>query len=149
MGTMVVGIFKDHDAVAKLADTIKASGLDIERLKVITSETPSDDLVSSGVEFILSGEPNADAMGSGTGIITGFGGMSVPGLTDETPKGAGMVSSGSDELLAELSIPDGRSDDYTDAIDSGRSVAGFAAGPDVDKVKALFSAAGGTPVEVF
>jgi hypothetical protein len=147
---MVVGMFPDHDCLVKLTEALKSNGLNVEHLRVISSDTPSDHLIRTGVQFVYSGEAESTAIGTGGGIITGFGGMGVPGLTEHAPTlGTIHSSSSTEELLGELEIPGTRHDDYSQAIDNGRSVAGFNAGADVEKVKTLFSAAGGYPVEVF
>ncbi len=150
MGTMVVGMFPGHDDLSKLTEALKAGGFNVERLRVITSDTPKDDLIRTGAQFVYSGDSESTAIGSGGGIITGFGGMNVPGLTEGGPRLPTVQSSRSTEdLLGELEIPGARFEDYSKALDAGRSVAGFNAGADVEKVKALFSSAGGYPVEVF
>lgn len=150
MGTMVIGIFPDHDCLHKLTEALKSDGFSVERLRVISSDTPSDNLIRTGVQFIYSGDSEPGSIATGGGIITGFGGMGVPGLTDHAPQIGGFHSAPSTEdLLSELEIPGGRHDDYSRAIDQGRSVAGYNAGADVDRVRSLFSSAGGYPVESF
>jgi hypothetical protein len=149
MGTVVVGILPDHDAVAKLADSLKAAGFDLAQLTVVSSEDPSDDLVHSGVQFVLAGDPDEDMLTTGTGIITSGGGTSVPGVTNSDVRAEMFHGASTTDLLGELEIPDGRTDDYAAAVESGRAVAGIVAGANVDKVKGLFSAAGANPVEVF
>jgi hypothetical protein len=150
MGTMVVGIFPDHDCLTKLADAIKSGSLNIERLRVISSDTPSDNLIRSGLKFVYSGDAETTAIASGGGIITSFGGTEVPGLTNiNTQVGTSHGAPSTEDLLGELEIPGGRNEDYSRALGAGRSVAGYNAGSDVDRVKAIFSAAGGNPVEVF
>jgi hypothetical protein len=150
MGTMVVGIFPNHDCLMKLIDSLKANGLSTERLRVISSETPSDHLVRTGVQFSYSGEVESSAVSRGSGIITGMGGTDVPGLTEFNPSLDSMHTTPSvEDLLSDLAIPGGRWEDYAKALDADRSVVGYAAGANLDKVKGLFSAAGGMPVEVF
>lgn len=150
MGTVVVGIFADNDAVEKLTDAMKTQGLDLERLRIISNETPSDDLISSGVQF-FAGDAEPETLATGEGIITGMGGMGVPGLTTySSPRyDVGSHAPSTDELLSELNIPQRRVPDFEKALESGRSIVGYNAGNDVDRVKSLFSSAGATPVEVF
>ncbi len=150
MGTMVVGMFPNHDNLTSLTEALKAAGYNVERLRIISSDTPKDDLIRSGAQFVYSGDSESTAIGSGGGIITGFGGMGVPGLTEGGPRLPTIESFHSTEdLLGELEIPGARFEDYCKALDAGRSVAGYNAGTDVEKVKALFSGCGGYPVEVF
>lgn len=145
---VVVGIFPNHDAIAKLTEALKSGGLDINELTVISDETPSDDLVSSGVQFVLSGEPDEEMLTTGTGIITSSGGTGVPGLTDSFVQPHVSHHSTLD-LLDDLDVPDGRTDDYVQALEQGRCVAGYVASGEIDKVKGVFASAGGNPVEVF
>jgi hypothetical protein len=150
MQNMVVGIFPDHDCIAKLADSIKSGGFNIERLRVISNDTLSENLIRTGLRFIYSGDAETTAIAQGGGIITSFGGTEVPGLTNITTQvGSAHGVPSTEDLLGELEIPGVRNEDYSRALDAGRSVAGYHAGPDVDRVKAIFTAAGGNPVDVY
>ena len=146
---VVVGIFPNHDAIAKVTDALKSSGLDVNELTVISSEMLSEDLISSGVQFVLSGEPEDDLLTTGSGIITTSGGTGVPGLTDSATRPHVSHAPSTEDLLDDLDVPDGRTDDYVEALEHGRSVAGYVTSDDIDKVKGLFASAGGNPVEVF
>jgi hypothetical protein len=146
---VVVGIFPNNDAIAKLAQAITSGGLDVNELTVISSENASDDLISSGVQFVLSGEPDEEMLSAGTGIITSSGGTGVPGLTDSATFPHVSHGPSTVDLLADLDVPDGRTDDYVEAIDQGRCVAGYVVSGDADKIKSIFTSAGGSPVEVF
>lgn len=147
---MVVGIFPDHASLIKLTDALKSNGLSIDKLRVISSETPTDNLIRTGVQFSYSGEAEYSAIGSGGGIITAMGGTSVPGLTEYNPSLETIESRPSvEDLLGELDIPGARWEDYAKALDTERSVAGYPAGANIEKVRALFSSAGGNPVDVF
>lgn len=150
MGTMVVGIFPGHDSLVKLADALKSNGLAADKLRVISSETPADNVIRTGIQFNYSGEAEYSTIGSGGGIITAMGGTSVPGLTEYNPSLETIESRPSvEDLLEELDIPGSRFEDYSKALDDERAVAGYPAGGNVDKVKALFSAAGGSDIDVF
>jgi len=146
---VVVGIFPNHDAITKVTDALKAGGLDINDLTVVSNEELSYDLVSSGVRFVLTGEPEDDLLTTGTGIITTSGGTGVPGLTDSMTQPHVSHERTTAEWLDDLDVPDGRSDDYTEALEHGRCIAGYVTSNDIDKVKTLFAGAGGNPVEVF
>ncbi|MBV8171228.1 MAG: hypothetical protein JO219_04770 [Candidatus Eremiobacteraeota bacterium] len=144
---MVVGIFPNTAALSKLSDSLKGAGLDLSRLVVISEEEPSEELIDNGVRFRLSGEPDTETLDSAEGHLTSSGGTEVPGLSS----GAMPHLVGSDpneELLSDLNVPDGRTDDYEAAIEAGRCIAGYPAS-DADAVKGLFVNAGGSPVEVF
>jgi hypothetical protein len=149
MGTVVVGIFADHDGLVKLTDAIRAGGMSVERLRVISPDSPGEELASSGARFVLSGDAEPSTLTSGRGIITGMGGTGVPGLTESFPRVEAFHNPTLEELLSELDIPDGRMEDFGRALSSGRTVAGYNAGADVDRIKGWFSSAGAYPVEVF
>jgi len=146
--SVVVGIFPDHSAVGKLVDSLHAAGLDPTDLTVISSDDPPPSLISSGVDFVLSGEAEESTLGGGAGLITSHGGQQVPGLDEERVNVGAYESSSATEALSDLGVPDGRTDDYTEAIDRGRCVAGLTTG-DPGKAKPLFSAAGASTVNVF
>lgn len=150
MGTMVVGLFPNHDAIVKLTEALRSNGFNVERLRVVSSDAPSDHLIRSGVQFLYSGEAESAAIGVGGDIITSFGGTGVPGLTEHGPAlGTIRSSSSTEDLLGELDIPGSRFEDYCEAIDGGKSVVGYNGGADVDRVKALFTTAGSESVETF
>jgi hypothetical protein len=149
MGSVVVGIFPDHDGIVKLVDSLKAGGLSVERLRVISPDTPADELINSGIQFTLSGDAETSTLASGRGIITGFGGTGVPGLTDSMPRVSAFHEPSFEELFSELDIPDGRLPDFGRAIEEGRSVVGYNAGSGIDQVEGLFRSAGANLVEVF
>lgn len=144
----VVGIFPDHEAISKLTDALKSAGFDAANLTIITSDDPSDDLISTGADFVVSGEDEDSTLASGSAIITGSGGVDVPGMSTQTTPFE-IHSSPALEALSELSVPDGRTDDFITAVDHGRTVAGYIAGDKADAIKAIFTAAGGSPVSVY
>ncbi|MDQ6766650.1 MAG: hypothetical protein M3Z41_02470, partial [Candidatus Eremiobacteraeota bacterium] len=109
MGTMVVGIFPDHESLLKLTSALKANRLNVEHLRVISSDTPANNLIQTGVQFIYSGDAEETAIGTGSGIITSFGGTGVPGISDHGPAlGEIRTSQSVEDLLGELAIPGGR-----------------------------------------
>jgi len=137
----VVGIFANNDAIATLAHAIKSGGFDVRALTVISSDEPTGYLASVGARFVNSLEPTR---------ISGDVDVEVPGLRAGEPDDlAAQESSPAEEALSDLAVPDGRSDDFLTAIDSGRSVAGFPTGDKADAVKAMFSTAGANRVVVF
>jgi hypothetical protein len=149
MGSVVVGIFPDHDGIAKLTDSLKAGGYSVERLRVITPETPADELISSGAQFMFSGDAEPSTLATRGGIITGFGGTGVPGLTEQIPHVDAFHAPSLAELFSELDIPDTRMGYFETAIEEGRSVAGYNAHGSVDQVRSLFTSCGASPVDVF
>jgi hypothetical protein len=145
--SIVVGIFPDHGAVSKLVDALKTAGLNPADLTVISGDEAPEPLISSGVQFVLSGEAEESTLAGGVGIITSEG-PDVPGM-DEVNADVGALEEPPElEALSDLGVPDGRTDDYTEALEHGRSVAGLSTG-DPDKAKGLFSSAGASTVEVY
>lgn len=145
---VVVGIFPSNTSVEKLTDSLKQGGLDPARLTVISGDEASGKLISSGVQFVLSGEAEETSIAGGTGIITSHGGPEVPGLSKISADVGELEELPELEALSDLNVPDGRTDDYAEALENGRAIAGFYA-DDADKVKGLFTSAGATSVEVF
>jgi len=148
MASVVVGIFPDHDAVVRLTDSLKSNGLELGHLEIISPETPATELVETGVRFKYVGDEDT-VLNRGGGILTSGGGTSVPGLTsyNATPR----ISSDDtiERLLGDLEIPESRFDSYGLAIERGKTVVGYPAIGNEQKVKDLFAAAGANPVEVF
>ncbi|HEV2908912.1 MAG TPA: hypothetical protein VGX02_06525 [Candidatus Eremiobacteraceae bacterium] len=145
---VVVGIFPNYAEIKKLMDSVKAASLDLEALVVIADEAPDSSLISSGVQFNLTGEPDEGLLTSERGIITSSGGTEVPGLIgQQLPQVVGEDNV--DALLADLGVPDKRSEEYEMAIDAGRCVAGYPATDNVDTIKDLFTGAGAISTEVF
>jgi len=142
---MIVGIFPDGASVAKLAGALASNGADTGSLHVLGCDDVPTELATLDVHYVWIGDVQQDVP---TAIMTGDHGMAVPGLDNFHVGG----SIGGDELmesLADLCVPDGRSDDYARAIEEGRLVVGFPAGTDPDTVRAAFSQAGAAIVEHF
>ena len=146
--SVVVGIFPDHSAVGKLVDSLKAAGFDPSDLTVMSGDDAPETLISSGVSFVLSGEAEESTLGGGAALITSHGGQQVPGLDEERTDVGAYAESPALETLSDLGVPDGRTDDYMEAIDRGRCVAGLTTSAP-DKAKPIFSAVGANAVDVF
>lgn len=120
---------------------MKPAGFDIGSLTVISTQEPTSYLASVGAQFVAALEPTR---------ISGDVALNVPGLGATQPYAYGAAdSSPALEALSDLGVPDGRSDDFLAAVDSGRCVAGCTATDNVETLKALFSAAGASPINVF
>lgn len=145
---VVVGIFPNYSGITKLTDEIKAAGLDLAQLVVIADEAPGDTLISGGVQFKLTGEPDEELLTSPRGIITSSGGTEVPGLVG-TSMPSIVGDTNTQELLAEMGVPEARSEDYELALEAGRCVAGYPTTGDAEQLKASFVAAGALATEVF
>jgi hypothetical protein len=149
MGSVVVGIFADHGGLSKLTDALKAGGYSIERLRIITPQTPADEVIRSGANVLVSSDAEPETISPRGGIITGFGGTGVPGLTEQIPRVEAFHDESLEEMFSELAIPDTRMGDFETALDQGRSIAGYNAHDQVEQIKTLFKDSGAFPVDVF
>lgn len=143
----VVGIFPDSGSARTAVDSLKSAGCDPECIRILTSDQNATELATTGAQYTWLGDVRP--RGASGGMITGFGNISVPGLG-----GRGLPPSveGStlDESLAELSVPDARTDDYAIALERGRTVIGVrATAEEHDKLRGLLSSAGAAKVDVF
>ena len=145
--SVVVGIFPDHAAVGKLVDALEAAGFDPTDLTVISSDEAPRSLVTSGVEFVVSGEAEESTLAGGSALITSQG-QEVPGLGEMRYDVGAIAEPPALETLSDFGVPDGRTDDYIEAVERGRCVAGLRTS-EPDKAKPMFSAAGANAVDVF
>jgi hypothetical protein len=139
---MVVGTFQNTAALKQIVDSLNASGVDIDRLRVLTYDEIPTELASTDVQFVWIGDveraSSPGTLGTGTG---------VPGQSNRSPNevhGDELL-----ECLSELAIPDGRTDDYARAVEKGLLIVGYPARPDSPDLRALFTSAGATTVEEF
>ena len=137
----IVAIFPTSDPISTLAHEIKARGLDVSRLVVISNDEPTGYLASVGARFVTALEPTR---------IYGDVNTHVPGLrTGNLSDYDAANASPALEALSDLAVPDGRTDDFLKAVDAGRCVAGYPTAENAEAVRAMFSAAGGNPVWSF
>ncbi len=148
MGLVVTGISQNADTTA-IEEALRAAGLSVEPLTVYTSGDGPEDRADSGIRFVYTGSDSARTiLGSGA-EITSFGGTEVPGLGTSRPSGYFAEESISMQL-SELEIPDSEVDNYTEAIDAGRSVVAYFARPEtLEAVQAAFRAGGLANVRTF
>ena len=136
---MVVGIFQDAGSIKPVVDALKSGGADLERLRVLTVDEIPTELASTEVEFVWIGDveraSSPGTLGTGTGL---------PGIGSRSPNEVH-----GDELLESLSefgIPDGRTDDYAQAVEQGRVIMGY---PASDQVRQIFASAGAAKIDEF
>jgi hypothetical protein len=148
VGLVVTGISQSADTAA-IEQALRAAGLSLEPLTVYSSGDGPEDRADSGVRFVYTGTDSArNILGRGS-ELTSFGGTEVPGLgTDSGPE---YFPTESISLqLSELEIPDDEVDNYVDAIDAGRSVVAYFAGPDtLAAAEAAFRSSGLANVRTF
>jgi hypothetical protein len=146
----VVGIFPNHDAVSNLAFALKSGGFDSRDLTVISRDGAIGYLRSTDATFIRKTAQLREEAATPATRMHGVGqtAWDVPGNELEDPP-EDYSSAPELEALSELSVPDGRTDAYTRAIDAGRWVVGYTAGERAAAIQSLFLANGGTPVDVF
>lgn len=149
MGT-VVGIFPNHDAVSNLAFALKSRGFDSRNLTVISVDGAIGYLRSTDATFVRKTAQLGEEAAATATRMHGVGqtAWDVPGDEVEEPPDD-YYSAPELEALSELSVPDGRTEGYTRAIDAGHWVAGYDAGDRSDAIRLLFMANGAKPVDVF
>jgi len=140
---MVVGIFSNSDALKSIIDGLRASGADLERLRALTTDEVPTELATSGVQFVWIGDVERGVEGPSLGS----GGTGVPSSTNRSPnevQGDELL-----ESLSEFGIPDGRTDDFAKAVESGRMIVGYPSFTDSSALKQLFTSAGANSIEEF
>jgi len=144
----VVGIFPNNASVSTLLSALSAAGHDVSRAQVISNADVPTEIASTGVQYTWIGD--VSRAGGGSGIITGAGGIGVPGL-DATSRTEGVIYGDSvNDFLAALNVPDARTDDYAQAVEAGRTVAGLRVDDGAaDALRGVFSSSGATVVDVF
>ena len=148
--SIVVGIFPNHDAVSNLAYALKAGGFDSRDLTIISKDGAIGYLRSTDATFVRKAAQLHEVAATPATPMHGLGETrwDVPGEEPERPP-EDYYSAPEIEALSELRVPDGQTDAYTHAIDTGRWVVGYNAGENTDAIRSLFTQAGGTPVNVF
>ena len=143
--SMVVAIFPETAALKPVIDGLKAIGVDLEKLRVLTLEEVPTELASSGVQFVWLGDVERAA----TPGDLGSGGTGVPGLKTGS---ASPTEVHGDELLeglSEMGIPDGRSDDYAKAVEEGSVIMGYPSFADSAALRQVFSSNGASNIAEF
>lgn len=143
----VVGIFPDFSSVATLLGALSAAGQDVSKAQVLGNSDVPTEISNTGAQYTWIGDVNR---GADSGMITNMGGVGVPGIgtTDRTD---GVIYGDSvNDYLASLNVPDGRTDDYSVAVECGRAIAGLpVADASSEAVRAIFKSSGATVVDVF
>jgi len=140
---MVVGTFQDSTALKPVVDSLNASGVDIDRLRVLTYDEVPTELASTDIQFVWIGDVERASSPGEMGTGTGIPGQSSNRSPNEV-HGDELL-----ECLSELAIPDGRTDDYARAVEKGSLIIGYPTRPDTPDLRALFLSAGATTVEEF
>jgi hypothetical protein len=141
---MVVGIFPGISALRPVVDGLNQAGVDIDRLRVLSCDEIPTELATSGVQYIWIGDVNR---GAPSNIMTGGGGTGMP-VADE--HNTGMVEGDLLESLSELAIPDGRTDDFARAVETGSLVVGYPCiGVDSATLRQLYTSSGASSIDEF
>jgi hypothetical protein len=141
---MIVGIFPDSSALQSVVDGLNQAGVDLERLRVLSCDEIPTELATSGVQYVWIGDVNRGAPGS---IMTGGGGTGMP---EEEEHNSGMIGGDLMESLSELAIPDGRTDEYARAVESGSLVVGYPSlGVDSATLRQLYTSSGASNIAEF
>jgi len=141
--SMVVGIFEDSKQLKPIIDAIRASGADIERLRVLTYDDVPTELATTGIQLVWIGDVDK-AVEAGD---LGTGGTGLPNTRESSP----MEVHGDEllECLSELGVPDGRTDDYARAVEQCKLVVGYPAFSDPAPMRQLFTSMGASSIEEF
>jgi hypothetical protein len=141
--SMVVGIFSDQSALQSIVDGLAAKGVDLERLRIVSCDEIPTDLATTGIQYTWIGDVNRGAEGS---IMTSGGGTSMP----SGDHGSGVFDGDINEMLSDLAVPDGRTDEYALAVERGAHVVGYPClGIDAATLRALFDSSGASSIEEF
>ena len=123
--SIVVGVLGTCDP-SQIERALSNSGVDRGRLRVLTAEDPSQAHEQSWISFVhvaqLADESLNEEMMRGTGVLSDFGGMSVPGLDEDGGDFSVFDHPEVADYLAGTEIPVGDEEYYNEAIDDGRCV---------------------------
>lgn len=144
----VVGIFPDIASVATLLSALGAAGHDVSSAQILGNTDVPTEIANTGAQYTWIGDVNRGS--GGGGMITNSGGVGVPGIGIGNRTEGVVYGDSVNDYLAALNVPDGRTDDYAVAVESGRVVAGLqVADGSVDSARSVFSSSGATVVDVF
>ncbi len=122
---IVIGVLGSCEP-AQVERAIAASGIDRTQLRVLTAEDPTQEHEDSPISFVHLGEfaPESldEEMMRGTGVLSDFGGMSVPGINTQESGFSVFDHPEVADYLKGINIPSGDEEYYNEAIDDGRCV---------------------------
>ncbi len=128
--TLILGIVPTSDPSHVESLISEAEAVDASRLKVLSAQSGGGD---SAIAFVqLAGLARNDLTGSmmrGTGVLSDFGGTSVPGLAGVASLDAFSHPSVRD-YFSDTAVPRGEAEGYNDAIADGRCVVLYTCAPD-------------------
>ncbi len=103
---------------AQVERAVAATGLDAAHVRVLTPEDKTAAHTNSSVNFVhVAGD-----MTRGTGVLSDFGGASVPGLNAASATFDAFSHPEIVDHLEGVEMPDGDAEFYNEAIDDGRCV---------------------------
>lgn len=127
MGVVVTGIAQSTDTEA-VEKALRAAGLSLEQLTILTNGDGPEGRADSGIRFIYTGADTVrNILGSGSGGITSFG-AEMPGVEPGGTQEFFQDETLTDQL-SELAIPDSELEGYVEALEAGRSVFAYYAQP--------------------
>ncbi|HKW44237.1 MAG TPA: hypothetical protein VJN22_01185 [Candidatus Eremiobacteraceae bacterium] len=146
--TTVVGIFPNQASVTTLLGALSAAGHDVSTVQILSTSDVPTEIANTGAQYTWIGDVDR---GIDVGSITNMGGVGVPGLAAGNRTEGVVYGDSVNDYLASLNVPDGRSDDYAIAVESGRLVAGMPLddAANADAARKIFSSAGATVVDAF
>lgn len=124
---LTIGIYPGDDPRSLTQAMEGQSTIDVSRLRVVTSSTPSRAHADAPFDFVhVSAAQNdnslSDTMTHGVGIMSDGGGTGVPGIGGSATSFSSFSTVAADDYLSDLGIPDDEVDNFNDAIASGRTV---------------------------
>lgn len=153
---LVTGIAQSSNP-AHLEDALcDNEGIDCAKMAVITKDTPTDDHEDSiltflhvGAEHSTSDADHSVILGN-EAILTNFSAPQVPNISSDTRYLGFFAEPHIIDHLADYAIPHDEAQNYNEAIDAGRSVVVYKAGPgEAPAVEQSFKDAGLKNVKTF
>ncbi len=113
---IIVGVLGTCEP-SQVERAVAATGLDAARVRVLTAEDKTAAHTNSSVNFV-----HIDDMTRGTGVLSDFGGASVPGLNAASATFDAFSHPEIVDHLEGVEMPAGDAEFYNEAIDDGRCV---------------------------
>ncbi len=134
MGLVVTGILQ-HGDIRALETSLKDAGLPLDPIQLISGDDSTEGVARRQ---------------SLTGLMTGDGAGSIPGLNTSGPGLSYFRNESLSDRLGDLEIPDSEVENYVEALQAGRKVVAYFAKPDsLATVEQIFRNSGLAKVKTF
>jgi len=153
---LVTGI-SPESAPKKIEDNLCAQPtVDCSKVSVITKDAPTEEHMTSVLQFIHAGDyaqtsdVSHDVIRGDTAIMTDAGGVNVPGISADVRYVGFFAQPHIIDHLADWPIPEDQIENYNEAIEEGRAVVTYKAQPsEAPQVEQAFKDAGLKNVKTF